>query len=566
MARHTSIPLTRKVQGTAALWSLEAAITHYKHRGTDFVLYWWYKAAELVRAGKSKRFGFITTNSLRQAFGRRIVEAQLAGQPPLSLIFAIPDHPWVDTADGAAVRIAMTVGSMCGDSGELFEVADEDTQEDGSARVALVRKLGRIRADLTVGANVAGAKPLKANQSISCPGVQLMGDGFIVSRDEARALGLGVVPGLEKHIRPYLNGRDLTDRPRGVFAIDLFGLTEDEVRKRFPPVYQHVLTRVKPERETNNRASYREKWWVFGEPVRTTRQALAGLSRYITTVKTSKHRVFQFLDFAILPDSKLISFASEDALMLGVLSSRTHIVWTMATQALLEDRPTYVKSESFNKFPFPVCDAAAQERIRPIAEELDAHRKRVQAQNPRLTLTGIYNVLEKLRAGEALSEKDKQIHDAGLVSVLRQLHDDLDAAVFAAYGWSPALTDAEILERLVALNAERAKEETSGLIRWLRPNYQNPGGAQAQQTALAVDVKPGRPEKKRGGKLPWPKTLSERVKAVSAALAAVKAPVMAADVAKGFARAKAADVAEILDTLCAMGHARRGQAPGTYLP
>ena len=91
-----------------------------------------------------------------------------------------------------------------------------------------------------------------------------------------------------------------------------------------------------------------------------------------------------------------------------------------------------------------------------------------------LLLTEMYNVLEKLRAGEALNAKEKQIHDAGLVSVLRQLHDDLDAAVFAAYGWPPTLTDAEILERVVALNAERAKEEASGLVRWLRPDYQNP--------------------------------------------------------------------------------------------
>jgi len=233
----------------------------------------------------------------------------------------------------------------------------------------------------------------------------------------------------------------------------------------------------------------------------------------------------------------------------------------------LEDRPVYNKSRCFGPFPFPVRDAAAQERIRRIAEELDAHRKRAQSQNPGLTLTGMYNVLEKLRANEALNAKDKQIHDAGLVSVLRQLHDDLDAAVFAAYGWPPTLTDAEILERLVALNAERAKEEASGLVRWLRPDYQNPGGAQAQQTALAVEVEPkAMPGKQRAGKLAWPNTLSERVKAVSTELATVKEPVTAPDMAKRFARARSADVGEILETLCAMGKARRGKADGTYLP
>jgi hypothetical protein len=227
--------------------------------------------------------------------------------------------------------------------------------------------------------------------------------------------------------------------------------------------------------------------------------------------------------------------------------------------------PRYNKSRCFDPFPFPACGAAARERIRQIAEELDAHRKR--AQSAELTLTGMYNVLEKLRANEALSAKEKQIHEAGLVSVLRQLHDDLDAAVFAAYGWPPTLTDAEILERLVALNAERAKEEASGLVRWLRPDYQNPGGAQTQQAALAVEFEPeAKPGKQRAGKLAWPKTLSERVKAVSTALATVKQPVTAPEMAKRFTRARAADVGEILETLCAVGKARRGRGEGTYLP
>jgi hypothetical protein len=119
----------------------------------------------------------------------------------------------------------------------------------------------------------------------------------------------------------------------------------------------------------------------------------------------------------------------------------------------------------------------------------------------------------------------------------------------------------------VALNAERAKEEASGLVRWLRPDYQNPGGAQTLQTALAVEVEPeAKPGKQRAGKLAWPKTLSERVKVVSTALATVKEPVTAPEMAKRFARAKAGDVGEILETLCAVGKARRGKVDGTFLP
>jgi hypothetical protein len=53
---------------------------------------------------------------------------------------------------------------------------------------------------------------------------------------------------------------------------------------------------------------------------------------------------------------------------------------------------------------------------------------------------------------------------------------------------------------------------------------------------------------------------------VSTALATVKEPVTAPDMAKRFARARAADVGEILETLCAVGKARRGKADGTFLP
>jgi hypothetical protein len=36
-------------------------------------------------------------------------------------------------------------------------------------------------------------------------------------------------------------------------------------------------------------------------------------------------------------------------------------------------------------------------------------------------------------------------------------YDQLDDAVFSAYGWKSALTDKEVLEKLLALNLERSK-------------------------------------------------------------------------------------------------------------
>jgi hypothetical protein len=268
----------------------------------------------------------------------------------------------------------------------------------------------------------------------------------------------------------------------------------------------------------------------------------------------------------------------------------------LATGGTLEDRPRYNKTACFDPFPFPAATDAQKQKLRELGEALDAHRKTQQAAHPGLTITGMYNVLEKLRTGEELTAKEKKIHDDGLVSVLKKIHDDLDAAVFDAYGWPATLSDDEILERLVALNHERAAEEKRGLIRWLRPEFQNQlqnktGGGDVQQTIGAVEDddddaaddgdEPGGQKPKRGrgaakksagraakapkpAKQPWPKDLAEQTRAVRATLAAAGGIASAADVAKHFKSAKTPRVEEILDTLVALGHARRtdlGYAP-----
>lgn len=413
----------------------------------DFVMHWWHIAAETVRGGQARRFGFITTNSIKQTFNRRVIQAQLEAKTPLSLAFAIPDHPWVDAADGAQVRIAMTVGAAGVQEGRLLLVRDESSGDQDEIEVSLQEQLGRLFADLKTGANVAGANPLQACLSFSSPGVKLHGSGFIVTPEEAKQLGLGSVVGLEKYIRAYRNGRDLAQSPRGVMVIDLFGLTAGEVRDRFPAVYQWVLEKVKPERDQNNRATYRDNWWVFGEARRDWRMAVIGLSRYIATVETTKHRICQFLDASILPDNMLINIASDDAAILGVLSSRVHVAWALAAGGRLGvgNDPRYNKTRCFETFPFPEGSPEHQAKICVIAERLDAHRKRQQTQHPELTITGMYNVLEKLRDGQELNAKEKVVNSQGLVSMLRELHDDLDCAVFAAYGWE------DLAKKLVGL-------------------------------------------------------------------------------------------------------------------
>jgi len=533
-------------------------------QSADFVMYWWDKAAlaargwkpatDKTRAKGTRRFGLITTNSLRQTFNRKVLEPHMSDpKTALSLTFAIPDHPWVDAGDGAAVRIAMTVAERGNVNGRLLSVTKEvkgQTEAEGRV-VRFETQKGKIFANLRTGADLVGAKPLKSNERLGLRGICYMGEGFVVSEDKAKSLDSFA----DGRIKKFRNGRDLVASPRNVWAIDLFGLDEAAVRSKYPATYQWLKDTVFPSRSESKRTAYRDKWWIFAEPRSEWREASTGLDWYIATVMTAKHRTFVRLDAEILPDQGLIPFAIADWSALAVLSSRFHVVWSLAVGGRLGvgNDPRYNNSRCFDPFPFPDPTEAQKARLRSLGEQLDAHRKACQAAHPKLTLTGMYNVLEKLRARERLEGRDREIYDQGLVGILKDLHDQIDAAVAEAYGWPATLSDDDILHRLVDLNRERAAEEARGHIRYLRPDYQNPDGraAVAKGDQGAMDLGP----RVTTTKAPWPRSLPEQIAAVQGALHDL-GEATPEQIARQFQRGRAGTVQPLLESLTALGHAR----------
>ena len=557
--------------GDAYAQALWAAHTHI-NESADLVMYWWDRAAEMLAAKGSplRRFGFVTTNSVTQEFSRRVMKKRLEGKTPISLVMAIPDHPWTKaTPNAAAVRIAMTVAERGEREGVLQEVVGERELDTDQPEIEFAASTGRVNADLTVGTDVTAVAALLANEGMCSPGMKLHGSGFIVTPQQANRLGLGRRPGLERHIREYRNGRDLTSSPRGVMVIDLFGLTADEVRQRYPEVYQHIVQEVKEKkdcdgkmvgRDANNRETYRTNWWIFGEPRSELRPALEQLPRYIATVETTRHRVLQFVSAEVIPDNMLVCIASQDAWHLGVLSSRIHVVWALRAGGWLGvgNDPRYSKSKVFDPFPFPDPAEPLKADIRVVAEELDAFRKERQAEHPRLTLTQIYNVLEKLKADMLLGAADERIKEQGLVLILKELHERLDRLVFQAYGWPEALSDEAILAHLVALNRERVAEEARGLVRWLRPDYQIPRfgrpadkqAAAEEGTQLSATLHLIAPKQKPA----FPASELAQTAAVFAMLAA--GPLDARTVALRFRQGKRIEpkIKAVLESLVRLGH------------
>ena len=585
------------------LWRINKQI----NGSADFVMYWWDRAAETIARKKTslRRFGFVTTNSISQVFLRRVVENHLSAKPGLSIVFAVPDHPWVKGTPGAAaVRIAMTVATRGRNDGVLREVVSESGLETDEPRLEFREMRGRINSDLSVGADVTATTKLLASTGIAHDGVKLHGSGFILRPGEAAHLGLGTRPGLEQFIRPYRNGRDLTANSRDLMVIDLFGLTAEVVRRDFPEVYQHLSETVRPARSvqaekspTADAIAYRDTWWLFGKPRPDLRNASRGKQRLIATVDTARHRLFQFVPATFVLDDKAVIVADDDASVLATLSSRPHVTWSVRSGGWLGqgNDSVYTKSRTFDPFPFPDPDEATRATLRALGEELDATRKTVQAEHPDLTLTGLYNVLEKARAGTALSDAEADVKARGRVLILKDLHDQIDRATMQAYGWddlipllssssgprsgtggpsgaegdlstqvvvnggapdSVALSraagspgpgfarpeddeskrlDEIILERLVALNAERAKEEAAGQVRWLRPDYQIPRFARGTAAPKTGELDLGTNVVAIDKGLPaFPKDKGEQVMAIRAVLQAAGRPMDAAAVSRAF--------------------------------
>jgi len=491
---------------------------------------------------------------------RKATEAALFDQQEYAVLWAIPDHPWVDSSTGAAVRIAMTVGGKAQGGARLVQVLDEAGTEGDEVAVTLSeRSVPAIHSNLRSGAAVTATCALTANSGICSVALVRFGEGFVVDAERSTQLEAAVV-------HPLLTGRDLNQSPTKKFVIDFYPMDERESRETAPRAFQHVLEHVKPTRDQIRDPGSRQRWWRFGRDKPELRQAIAQVQRYAATSEVSKNRVFSFVNANVRPDHTLVVIACDDAFLLGVLSSRPHIQWAKVAGSRMGmgNDLRYNRSVCFDPFPFPVTTDSQKRSIRDIAESLDAHRKRQQAAHPDLTITGMYNVLEKLRSGEVLTAKDKVIHEQGLVSVLKKLHDDLDAAVFDAYGWPHDLTDEQILERLVALNAERAAEERRGLIRWLRPEFQNPSGAKAAtQEDLATTDEPETAAPVAATATAWPKKLAEQIAAVRDLLTKGAAEWTKAEVAAAFKGANKADVEEVLDSLAALGILAAYESRGT---
>jgi len=407
-------------------------------READLVCYWFEKARAQIAAGKAKRAGLLATQAIRGGANRKVLERI---KETGDIFWAQSDRNWI--LDGATVHVSM-VG---------FDGGVEKAHElDG-------RSVAQVHANLTAEIDVTVATRLPENFNIAYMG-DTKGGAFDIPADlAAQMLAAPSNPNGRPNsdvVRPWANGMDIAQRPRGMWIIDFGVNMPEDVAALYEVPFEYVRKHVKPERDRNNRAIYRERWWIHVESRSGMRVALASVRRYIATPRVSKHRLFAWLNHHVLSDSAMIVFARDDDYFFGVLHSRVHELWARATGTQLREAESgfrYTPTTTFETFPCPwppghePADDPRVAAIAAAARELAAKRaawlnpgqtfevSETSKVSPPRTLTGLYNARP---------------------TWLDLAHRALDAAVLDAYGWLHDVSDEEILARLLALNLARA--------------------------------------------------------------------------------------------------------------
>ncbi|MDX5457480.1 Eco57I restriction-modification methylase domain-containing protein [Micromonospora tulbaghiae] len=402
-----------------------------------------YFTHRMSRASQG-RIGFISTNSISEGATRSVCLDEITNHQQRVIYRATKSTPWPGEA---AVEIAkIWIGNPGKD--EQFYLDDKPA--------------GNITTALTEAGRITGnPHKLRANASIAFDGSKIDGIGFTLPPQEA----LNLIAQDQRNTRvlfPYLNGEDVTSRPdcsASRWVIDFHDWPLEEAQK-YPDCLQRVMELVKPKRDSNKRATRRDRWWQYAERAPGLYSAIKNLDRVIVIALTSKLALPVFQQTGQIFSHMLGVFATSDPADLALLSSTPHHLWATTHTSTLETRTRYTPAKAFGTFPRP----PQTNRMRTAGARLDTLRREYMS-NASEGLTATYNRVHNP------AENSQQIIG------LREAHAEIDNAVIEAYDWNikiewgffrtkngirwtiDSTSRQEIADLLLQLNFDRFEEE-----------------------------------------------------------------------------------------------------------
>ncbi len=468
---------TKKLRGELGDEYVEALFAQYGARipnFSDLCCYWFEKARAHLVAGNCHRAGLLATQGIRGGLNREVLKRV---QDSGGIFFAESDRPWV--LDGALVHVSF-VGF-----------------DDGTEKTRLLDgvPVPSINPNLTASVDTTVARKLQENAAVGFIGDVKAGK-FDLAPGEARPMLSSPNPHGRPNsdvLLPWVNARDVVQDPRGFWIADFGSRMTLEQAAQYQAPFALVQRMVYPLRSSVKRKRYREMWWLHAEPCIEMRRNVNALERFLVTPMVSKHRIFAWLLPPILADHTLIAFARADDYFLGVVHSRAHEAWALSHGTQLRERESgfrYTPTTCFETFPFPHPTPEQEAAIGEAARELNEKRE-AWLNPPDWTREEVLEFPGSVNGPWARYVHDPDARGIGTVRYPRLVprdaeratlqkvhtltklynerpmwldlaHKKLDAAVFAAYDWDPAMGDEEILVKLLALNLARSTEQQKG--------------------------------------------------------------------------------------------------------
>jgi hypothetical protein len=215
-------------------------------------------------------------------------------------------------------------------------------------------------------------------------------------------------------------GKDLNQRPdcSGSRWIINFRDWPLQRAEEYPDCLDIVRRLVKPKRDTNKRASYRDFWWRYGEHRPGLYAAIERLDHVIAIAQTSSTVMPVVVPTGQVFDQKCNIFAFDDFANLAVLSSSIHMAWAMRYATTIRIDISYTLAGVFQTLPRPTSTS----ELETLGQQLNVQRRELMLSRS-WGLTSVYNRVHY-----------PDVHDP-VIQELRDIHVAIDEAVVRAYGW-----------------------------------------------------------------------------------------------------------------------------------
>ncbi|MFG2305245.1 Eco57I restriction-modification methylase domain-containing protein [Actinacidiphila glaucinigra] len=351
------------------------------------------------------QLGYITTNTLVQGDTLEVGLAQAVVRG-MTLRRGQSSHPWPSSS--ANLEIVNVWGSQAALSDTSLRWLDgEDVPAIGTDLEPVGRISGRPRR-------------LAENDGRAFIGSYVLGLGFILEAGQADDL-IHSNPHNAQVLAPYVIGKDLNQRPdcsASRWIINFHGWPLERA-EQYPDVMDIVRREVKPKRDRNNRANYRDNWWRHGERAINLYEAIRDLD-YVLAIGLVSNAVMPVrMRTGPVFAHKCAVFAIDDFGGLALLSSSAHTIWTIRYTSTMRRDINYSPSDIFLTLPRPTVT----HEMERLGRRLDVERRELM-----------------LDRGWGLTTTYNHVHDPAdrdpKVQALRELHAEIDVAVLAAYGWS----------------------------------------------------------------------------------------------------------------------------------